>query len=304
MNRAPSRVPPAKKTACPASVPRTHRKLNVLLKRFSHRDEIHRTRQLTVRTRQLCPLDQVPTSTSNVRVYSTRGSEINADEQRDREGDDRFATKLRGFGPVGIAAAIVILAGNLVIVPMSGLLVLLWAHRSRTPWSELGFRRPKSWPATVAVGIVFGVAFKLLMKIIVMPLLGADPINHAYHHMVGNTAALPGLLYSLIAGAGFGEETLFRGYLFERLRKLFGSGTPAKILIVVLTSIFFGLLHYHDQKLAGVEQATIFGLVFGAIFSFTGRIWMLMIAHAAFDLTALAIIYWGLEEQVARAIFG
>lgn len=55
--------------------------------------------------------------------------------------------------------------------------------------------------------------------------------------------------------------------------------------------------------LAGVQQATIFGLVFGTIFAITGRIWTLMCAHAAFDLTALAIIYWDLETDVARLIF-
>ena len=51
------------------------------------------------------------------------------------------------------------------------------------------------------------------------------------------------------------------------------------------------------------EQATIFGLVFGTIFAVTGRIWMLIIAHAAFDLTALAMIYWGLESDIAYLIF-
>jgi len=44
-------------------------------------------------------------------------------------------------------------------------------------------------------------------------------------------------------------------------------------------------------------------LVFGTIFAFTGRIWMLIIAHAAFDLTAYAIIYWSLESDVAHLIF-
>ena len=57
------------------------------------------------------------------------------------------------------------------------------------------------------------------------------------------------------------------------------------------------------KGLAGVEQATIFGLVFGTIFAITGRIFMLMVAHAAFDLTALAIIYWNLESDVAHLVF-
>ena len=61
--------------------------------------------------------------------------------------------------------------------------------------------------------------------------------------------------------------------------------------------------HYPVQGLARVQQATVVGLIFGAIFAVTGQLWMLMCAHAAFDLTALAIIYWNLETDVARLIF-
>jgi membrane protease YdiL (CAAX protease family) len=217
--------------------------------------------------------------------------------------DDSLAADLRGFGPLGILAILVILAGNLLFAPLSAILVLAWVRRSRTPWRAIGYVRPGSWIATVAVGIVFGVAFKFLMKAIVMPLLGADPINHAYHFLVGNRAALPWAVYMMIVVAGFGEETVFRGYLFERLGRLLGRGVAARIFIVLLTSVLFALGHYPVQGLAGAEQAAITGLVFGTIFAVTGRIWMLMVAHAAFDLAALAIIYWDLESRVAHLIF-
>jgi membrane protease YdiL (CAAX protease family) len=217
--------------------------------------------------------------------------------------DDRFAEGLRGFGPIGILAILLILAGNFVVPPLSAVLVLVWAWRSHTPWREIGYVRSKSWIGSLAVGIVFGVAFKFLMKVIVMPLLGADPINYAYHYLVGNRAALPAILFTLIVVAGFGEETLFRGYMFERLGKLFGSGAIAKTSIVLLTAGIFGLAHYPVQGLAGSEQAIITGTVFGTIFAVTGRLWMLMCVHAAFDLAALAIIYWDLESAVAHLVF-
>jgi len=86
-------------------------------------------------------------------------------------------------------------------------------------------------------------------------------------------------------------------------RRLFGSGITAKILIVLITSALFGVAHYSVQGISGTEQATIVGFVFGAIFALTGRILMLMIAHAAFDLTAYAMIYWELETRVAHLIF-
>lgn len=216
---------------------------------------------------------------------------------------DSFAQALRGFGPSGLLAILVVLAGNLVAVPLSAVLILLWARCSRTPGRELGFARPRSWGRTFLVGILFGVAFKLVMRSIVMPLLGADPVNHAYRYLAGNRAALPGALYAMVVGAGFGEETVFRGYLFERLGKLLGRGAWARAAIVVLTAVLFGAAHYPDQGLTGAEQATIVGLALGAIFAVTGRIAMLMVAHAAFDLTALAMIYWGFETRVARFFF-
>jgi membrane protease YdiL (CAAX protease family) len=216
---------------------------------------------------------------------------------------DRVAEVLRGFGPLGLLAILLIFAGNAVILPLSAVLVLAWAWLSRTPWREIGYTRPKSWIGTLAVGVVFGVAFKFLMKAIVMPLLGAPPINQAYHFLAGNTAALPWMLYVIIFGAGFGEETIFRGWMFERFGKLFGSNGWAKTFIVLITSAWFGLDHYAVQGLPGVEQATIVGLVFGTIFAITGQLPMLMIAHAAFDLTALAMIYWNFESTVAHLIF-
>jgi CAAX protease family protein len=220
-----------------------------------------------------------------------------------RHSDNQLSVQLRGFGPVGLLAIILILLGNFVFIPLSAVLVLWWRHLSRTPWRALGFVRPRSWWRTIAVGILFGALLKVTMKALVMPLLGADPINQAYRHLTGNKAAIPMALYGLTIGAGFGEETLFRGYFFERLGRLFGSSVIAKVAIVLITSIVFGVAHYSRQGLTGVEQATIVGLIFAGIFAITGRIFMLMIAHAAFDLTAYTMIYWGLETRIAHLIF-
>lgn len=217
--------------------------------------------------------------------------------------DDGFAAQLRGFGPLGLLAIVVILAGSALFMPFGALLVLLWAQRSHTPWREIGYVRPKSWTRTIVIGIASGIAFKLAMKAIVMPLLGADPINHAYHGLVGNTAALPGMILAMFVVAGFGEETVFRGFLFERLGKLFGMGVGARVSIVLLTSTLFALAHLQDQRLPGAEQAMITGLAFGTAFAVSGRIAGIMVAHAAFDLTAVAIIYWDLETKVAHLVF-
>jgi len=42
---------------------------------------------------------------------------------------------------------------------------------------------------------------------------------------------------------------------------------------------------------------------FGGIYALTGELFMLMVAHASFDLVALALIYWNLEAPVAHLFF-
>src|SRR5437016_573739 len=105
-------------------------------------------------------------------------------------------------------------------------------------------------------------------------------------------------LAAVIIGAGFGEETLYRGYMFERLGKLLGRSRAAKIGIVLITTTLFAAAHYPDQGIPGVEQAVFTGLVFGGIFAVTGELFMLMVAHATFDVVALALLYWNLEAKV------
>ena len=219
-----------------------------------------------------------------------------------RSLDNRLAEGLRGFGPLGLLAILVIIASQ-ILAPLSAVLVLLWAWLSRTPWREIGYVRPRSWVGGLVIGLVFGIAFKLAMKAIVMPLLGADAINPAYHFLAGNAPAAAAFVPLLIVKAGFGEETFFRGYMFERFGKLIGQSFGAKAVTVVVTAFVFGSLHYFDQGLAGMEQAMITGTVFGTIFALTGRLWMLMWAHAAFDVAAVAIIYWNLESAIAHLVF-
>ena len=113
---------------------------------------------------------------------------------------------------------------------------------------------------------------------------------------------LPAAVWAMLV-AGFAEETVFRGFLFERSAKLFGRSAAAKASTVLVTSALFGIAHYADQGLTGAEQGAITGLIFGTTFAFTGRMFPLMCAHAAFDLTALAIIYWNLESRVSHFVF-
>jgi CAAX protease family protein len=211
--------------------------------------------------------------------------------------------RLQGFGALGLLAILVILAGSIAGPVVAAALVLAWAGLAGIPLRALGFVPPRSWPLTLAGGALFGVVLKFAMKAIVMPLLGAPAVNAAYHYLAGNGAALPGIIVTILVSASFGEEVFFRGYLFERLGRLFGTGKAARAGTILLSAVLFALAHYRGQGLPGVEQAAVTGLVLGGIYAWRGEIGIVMVIHAAFDLTAVALIYWDLEEALAHVLF-
>lgn len=191
-----------------------------------------------------------------------------------------------------------------MITLLAAILVLVWARLRGIERRALGLVVPERWPPQLVAAIVAGGALKLAMKAVVMPLLGAPIHNRAYSDLIGNTALLPVMLFIVIFGAGFGEELLWRGFLFERLRRWWGASGAATMAIVAVTSVLFGLAHLVEQGVPGAQQATITGLVFGAVYARTGSLFVPMIAHAAFDVVAVAILYFDLEEAVARSVFG
>jgi membrane protease YdiL (CAAX protease family) len=190
-----------------------------------------------------------------------------------------------------------------MILLLAAIAVLMWVRMSRRPWSAIGLGRPRSSPTTVAIGIVSGVVFKIVMKALVMPLLGAPPVNQAFTWLTGNTPALIEFILMVMVTAGFAEEVLFRGFLFDRLGSWLGTGRWATVATVVITAALFGAVHWQGQKLPGVQQAVIAGLVFGALYARTRNLWMIMIAHTAFDLTAAWMIYYGLETRFSQFFF-
>jgi uncharacterized protein len=213
------------------------------------------------------------------------------------------ARRLRGFGALGLLSFVVILLSSAAGFVVAAVLVLVWARLSDTPLEDLGFTAPRSWVATITAGVAFGIVLKLLLKAVAMPLVGGPAVNTTYQYLVGNTAALPWIVASVLANAAFGEEVFFRGYLFERMGTMFGRGKAALAGTIFLSTALFAFGHYHDQGVPGVVQATMTGLVFGTIYAWRRQIWLLMVMHAAYDLAAIAIIYGGWEEMVARLVF-
>jgi membrane protease YdiL (CAAX protease family) len=181
--------------------------------------------------------------------------------------------------------------------------VLVWASLSGTPKAALGLAPQRRWLPTILWGTAGGVLLKIAMKAIVMPLFAAPPVNAAYRFLEGNPAALPRLVLTIVLSAGFGEEILYRGWMFERLGRLWGAERGGHAATLAVTTVLFAAAHLADQGTAGAVQALFTGVLFGAAYLRTGRLWLPIALHVAFDLTAVAIIALGLEQAVAHLVF-
>lgn len=214
----------------------------------------------------------------------------------------RVADSLRGWGPAGIIMFLVIVAAVALFTPLAAVLVLLWAWVSRTPWRDLGFVRPKSWAKLIALGIALGVIEKFAMKAVVLPLLGAPVLNPMFQDLPGHPQQLAILLLISVFQAGFGEELVFRAYLFERIGKLIGDGAVQRVVMVLVTTAIFGALHF-EQGWAGIANAAIVGGISASIYALTKRLWLIVVMHATFDIASFLIIYYRLEAWVSHLVF-
>ena len=112
----------------------------------------------------------------------------------------------------------------------------------KKPLSAMGYRLNGRWAGELGLGILGGAGIMLLTALVAM---GAGGFHWTKGAADFHAIAWGALLFILV---GFNEETLFRGYLFQRL---VGGLTqwPAQILM----ALFFAYAHWHNP---GMEGAT------------------------------------------------
>ncbi len=167
-----------------------------------------------------------------------------------------------------------------MVLQVAAAILVMWLVATRIagrPVHELerqGAMRELAYGGIVGAGIV-------TITVLLLLAVGAYEITDI---TVGR-GLLAGLLLGL--GSAFGEEVVMRGIL---LRVLIGKlGTTAALAI---TSLMFGLLHLgnpHSSLLGAVGIALQAGLLFGAAYLLTRRLWLAIGTHAAWNFTQTAI---------------
>jgi membrane protease YdiL (CAAX protease family) len=79
----------------------------------------------------------------------------------------------------------------------------------------------------------------------------------------------------------------------HRVARLFGGGSAAWIVSLLLVSALFGWVH-SEQGISGAAQESLSGLLLGVLFLLTGRnLAAPIVAHGVSNTVAFVLIYLG-----------
>lgn len=194
---------------------------------------------------------------------------------------------------VADAAGLVPITQTLFLVPLIWLLLRI----RRESWSTIGWFRPRRPWLAIGIGVVAGVSMELLAVHFTTPRIsaffGVEPDYSELASVRGNAKLLLVFLVFSWTIAAVGEEICFRGFLMQRLARIFGGTSAAWVASLVLSSVLFGWGHT-EQGVAGWVQEGLSGLLLGILFLATGRNLVVpIVAHGVSNTLAFVLIYLG-----------
>jgi CAAX amino terminal protease family. len=156
--------------------------------------------------------------------------------------------------------------------------------------TDIGLKRPASWMRTFMIGI--GLAAITFAAIYLSEKAGFRRDLSKFKDVQGNLElTVLGVFYAFI-GAGFYEEFMFRGFLFQGLAMLFGASRGAWIAACIVQGALFGAAHAYQNPLGILVTGTL-GVVMGIVVLASGRnLWPVIIGHGIYDASRFVLFYF------------
>jgi membrane protease YdiL (CAAX protease family) len=192
---------------------------------------------------------------ASVQVVSTRGA---------------AASDNAGFSDAGLDATLV---SELILAAVA--MAVLWGRRY--PLHSL-------WPQASWRGALAGIGLYLGMMVVVWAgaLLVPDPSHYPIAEMMKQSHVSWSSVVPVSLVNGTYEEVFLLGYLMRGLRR-YGGSTAVGVTVLVR------MLYHMYQGPAGVLSVALCGIVFGAYFQRTGRLFPVVLAHIIADMAAFLL---------------
>jgi len=201
-----------------------------------------------------------------------------------------------------LLVGLIFYADHRKLIPISKtpeLLLLGWISLRvrKLGWRAVGLTRYRTWPMTIAIGLVLGALLETFQLLVTQPLLarlfGRQPDLELFRMLTGNikmTLLFIALSWTL---AAFGEEMVWRGYVMNRVADVGGRTSRAWIASLVLVSAAFGLAHGY-QGLTGWVEEGFAGLALGLMYLRTGNnLAVPIVAHGICNTMDMVLIFSG-----------
>lgn len=174
---------------------------------------------------------------------------------------------------------------------------LILVRKRGGAWRDLGFKRPRRWWTVplwvvgilVAYVAVQNTAILLVSRFAEMP----APDLSRHEGVAGNLGAAILMAFVLPFTASIPEEIIYRGFLMDRLTRIFGADHGGAFATVAVQSLVFGSVHF-GWGFGGMIVTAMMGAVWGTAFLLCGRnLWIVILAHSAGHLALVAQLYQG-----------
>jgi membrane protease YdiL (CAAX protease family) len=172
--------------------------------------------------------------------------------------------------------------------------------------AEIGFRRPQRW-ATVPIWVIGILVVYFACEAVVPALVGQfmtipTPDLSRYDSIYGNLPAAIAMALVLPFTASIPEELIYRGFLMDRLTRIFGRSSIGAIATVVVQALVFGAAHFQWGP-GGIFVTFIMGLIWGTAFLLSGRnLWIVILAHSAGHILFVAQLYLVKASEISKLL--
>jgi membrane protease YdiL (CAAX protease family) len=188
--------------------------------------------------------------------------------------------------PVSFPWKVPIIAGLII-----GYVFIVHRNLSVIGLGRFNLRSILLWGFIIAFTVIVGISnlfIPLLEK-----LLDNKVDTSAYGDLEGNIDFMINYWWKAMISAAFAEEVFYRGYLFFVFERIIGSGRIQRILIVLVTAVYFGWSHSF-QGITGVIGISLAAIILGGGYYLSRKnLYAVILAHALIDTWALYSLYKG-----------
>jgi membrane protease YdiL (CAAX protease family) len=187
-------------------------------------------------------------------------------------------------------------------IPIAIICVFALFKWKKLPIKLLGLFKPQNWLKTILIGLTVGILIQVFDTYLLKPIIELFGVTietpSFYETIEGNNSML--IIYLIVSWttAGLGEELIYRSFFLGQFVKFFENSKYKWITSLIISSIFFGLLHYNNG-IDAIISTGITGFIIGMVYLKTNRnIWAAYFTHAVANTVGFLIIYSGFYKNL------